>query len=487
MVQAHPSLEILYELALSIGNSIDLQENLHTALNAYVQKLHCTAGAIFVAEPDPERGYPARLLESIPRPSTIGRIRGYQAALAHPGWSATGLPSRGSTGWDYFYHWFDLPDFGWLLLIRSHQPISQGTQFALLDINRKLATSARLCRENAVDLRESRHLLRNVLDSIPVRVFWKDRDLRYVGCNVAFAADAGLDSPDAVTGKDDRDMPWSLQAERLRSEDREILRIGKPQRLLEELRNTADGVERWVRISTTPLRDEGGLIFGVLGVYEDISEEKESRERIRKQLKEKEALLAEVHHRVFNNLSIIAGLLSLQAGQELTAEDAGRALRNTRTRIESMALVYQNMYRSGGHDTVDMGIYCRETVNTLLSATPMRNQLRPTLQIDAVLLPLNKAIPVALILNELVTNAITHGFPAGHEGELVVVLRNGHAGDGTIVLQVSDNGVGVPEDLDLDHIRTLGLNLVRILADQLRGSLSFRNSETFTIFEVVFS
>ena len=124
------------------------------------------------------------------------------------------------------------------------------------------------------DVRESRSMLQLVLDAIPARVFWKDRDLRYLGGNHLFARDAGVSHPDEVIGWVDHDFPWRTFADQYRNDDREVIDSGVPKLNYEEPLTTPTGETVWLRTSKIPLRDAAGTVIGVLGAYEDITEQK---------------------------------------------------------------------------------------------------------------------------------------------------------------------------------------------------------------------
>ena len=128
---------------------------------------------------------------------------------------------------------------------------------------------------------ESREMLRQVLDTIPVRVFWKDRNLEYLGCNRSFAHDAGVPDVGALVGKDDRAMGWADQAEAYRADDRRVMQTGQSRLNYEEPQTTPDGGRIWLRTSKVPLRDALGNCTGVLGTYEDITAYKEADEKLR--------------------------------------------------------------------------------------------------------------------------------------------------------------------------------------------------------------
>jgi PAS domain S-box-containing protein len=124
-------------------------------------------------------------------------------------------------------------------------------------------------------LRASRDLLGSVVDNVPIRVFWKDLELRYLGCNSLFARDAGLTRPDELVGKDDFQMSWRNQAERYRADDRRVIDSNTPTIGFEEPQTTPDGHEIWVRSSKVPLHDANGKVTGILGIYDDITERRQ--------------------------------------------------------------------------------------------------------------------------------------------------------------------------------------------------------------------
>lgn len=125
-------------------------------------------------------------------------------------------------------------------------------------------------------------LLQKIVDSIPARVFWKDRELRYLGCNTVFAKDAGFSSPEELIGKDDYQMGWRDQAELYRADDFRVLESGEATYAYEEPQTTPDGKTIWLRTSKVPLYNENGEMIGVLGIYDDITEEKRAAEEIKR-------------------------------------------------------------------------------------------------------------------------------------------------------------------------------------------------------------
>jgi len=127
----------------------------------------------------------------------------------------------------------------------------------------------------------SRDLLRTIIDTAPLRIFWKDRDLRFLGCNSAFAMDAGMTAPEALIGKNDHQMGWAAQADLYRADDQAVMASGKAKLFYEEPQTTPQGKTIWLRTSKVPLKNQANETIGVLGMYEDITERKQRDERLR--------------------------------------------------------------------------------------------------------------------------------------------------------------------------------------------------------------
>ncbi|HOV88119.1 MAG TPA: PAS domain S-box protein [Syntrophobacteraceae bacterium] len=148
-------------------------------------------------------------------------------------------------------------------------------------VNEQLTREIEERRRAERALQESQQMLQSVLDTIPVRVFWKDLDSVYLGCNRAFACDAGLQSPEEILGKNDFEMSWAEEAALFRSDDRLVMETGKPKLGYEELQTGPNGNKLWLRTNKVPLRGLDGEIKGVLGTYEDITAGKEAEEKLR--------------------------------------------------------------------------------------------------------------------------------------------------------------------------------------------------------------
>ena len=209
-------------------------------------------------------------------------------------------------------------------------------------------------------------------------------------------------------------------------------------------------------------------------VQEDISEKKLSDERIRNSLKEKEVLLKEIHHRVKNNLQIISSLLNLQSGYTQNKDDTER-FRESQNRVRSMALIHEKLYQSQDLARVDINEYV-ESLSAMLFRSYGTNSgdVKLELRIDPVQLNIDIAVPVGLLLNELVSNSLKHAFPDSRPGTITVEFRS-HPKTG-FNLSFHDDGVGFPEKFDLDKSTSLGLRLVKILTSQIGGTLTLRRN-----------
>jgi two-component sensor histidine kinase len=204
--------------------------------------------------------------------------------------------------------------------------------------------------------------------------------------------------------------------------------------------------------------------------YTDISELRAVQNALTATVKDKTALLREVHHRVKNNLQVITSLLRLEAGRTGNAEAVG-VLHAMQGRIRSMALLHELLYRSGTNAAIELGPYLEQLAQEAIRATAARGA-RVQLQtgFDSIWVTMDQATSCGLLVNELVANAIKHGFAGGRSGSVVLTLRFAPQA-GQVVLQVSDDGAGLPADWDVRSQQSLGLQLVGDLAQQLHGTL----------------
>jgi PAS domain S-box-containing protein len=238
----------------------------------------------------------------------------------------------------------------------------------------------------------------------------------------------------------------------------------------------------WLDLFSFPLIDKKtGQMKGVIEYVRDITERKKAEDRLQVSLLEKEVLLREIHHRVKNNMQVISSLLNLQS-RKIQDSAVLDMFRESQRRIRSMALIHERLYQSSDLSRIEFSEYLRNLATHLFHSYQVeasRVQLR--IEAEAVDLNINTAIPCGLIVNELVSNALKHGFPEGRSGHLQIDLHRVE-GEG-YMLRVTDDGVGFPQGLDFRKTETLGMQIVNTLASQIDASVELdqENGTRFTI------
>ena len=220
----------------------------------------------------------------------------------------------------------------------------------------------------------------------------------------------------------------------------------------------------------------------IIEAYRTDQKRKLSEEQIKSSLKEKEILLREIHHRVKNNMQIISSLLGLQA-ESIKEKKYLDMINDSRNRIISMYIIHEKLYRSSDLEKIEFNEYIRDLANGLLQSHGVKpGTIELNINVKDTSIGIDFAIPCGLIINELITNSLKYAFPDGRKGKISVSL---HPLDGSMFeLVVSDNGAGIPPDVDFRKTESLGLRLVTILAEnQLQGKVDLnRNGGTeFTI------
>jgi PAS domain S-box-containing protein len=218
-----------------------------------------------------------------------------------------------------------------------------------------------------------------------------------------------------------------------------------------------------------------------LAYLRDITPRKEAEETLRASLAEKEVLLKEIHHRVKNNLQVISSLLNLQAQRIYDERDAD-AFRTSMDRIKSMALIHDKLYRSENLAHISFPGYVDDLVRGLFANYSVGKDVELDLRVDPISVNIDNAIPLGLIINELVSNALKHAFPGDARGAITIRL---HAEGKKAVLTVSDDGIGFPADVDFTDTQSLGMQLVVTLVEQLEGAVELTR-DAGTEFRIVF-
>jgi len=219
---------------------------------------------------------------------------------------------------------------------------------------------------------------------------------------------------------------------------------------------------------------ENGQVVRAITVLRDITAEKQAEEQIKEALVEKEVLLREIHHRVKNNLQVMTSLLSLQADY-IQDPYSLTLFYETQARMRSMALIHEELYQSKDLARINYQEYLEKLTSNLFQVFSRNPNINLVLDIVDVYFGVDAAIPCGLIINELVTNALKYAFPGDRSGTIAIRIKvfDEMNGNGTCYsLVVEDDGVGIPTEIDFKNTETLGLQLVNILAKQLKGRVT---------------
>jgi PAS domain S-box-containing protein len=322
------------------------------------------------------------------------------------------------------------------------------------------------------------HITKLSVDMATTPIFWIDPAGWFIYVNQAVCRHLGYSRKEVLAmdvGDIDPNYPMEKRKEFWRN-------LQKEKKLtMETVHRRKDGTLIPVE-ATTNYVEFWGVEYEFVFVA-DITERKRAQEQIERDLKIKETLLQEIHHRVKNNFTVICSLLNLQSGKIDSKEDAVKAFHNSRQRIHSMLLVHENLYRARNLSHIDMKEYIETMIRDLLPVHQSNKKIHVNLEIMNVYLDINAAIPCGLILNEIITNAFKHAFTGRSEGMVFVSFRPNE--DNRYELIVRDDGEGLPNQFDINAADTLGLQLIALLTEQIDGSLDIKN-ERGTEFRILF-
>ena len=237
---------------------------------------------------------------------------------------------------------------------------------------------------------------------------------------------------------------------------------------------SSDGKQMIYATFLSPIKIKGKKKFDLACLAVDLTHKKETELKLRKLLNEKEVLLKEVHHRVKNNLQVISSILNLQSSyvkDQMTLD----ILRESQNRIKTMSFVHESLYRSDDFSYVNFSNYINSLSSNLVQTYIIKHaNINLELDLGDVNLSLDQAIPCGLIINELVSNSIKYAFPLNRKGKIRIELTKKM---NKMYLKVEDNGIGLPDNLDVENTDTLGLQLVYILISQLDGDIKVINKK----------
>lgn len=338
------------------------------------------------------------------------------------------------------------------------------------------------------DLENNVYFLETFLDAIPSPVFYRNLEGIYQGCNEMFARQI-LNLPKGeVIGHSMYEFAEHFSDETLSETahfDGILLRESniRPHEL--EIKRAVDGDLRYFLVHKAIYRNIAGKVMGIVGIMLDITERKKAEKAL---LKTEEIRKKEIHHRIKNNLQVISSLLSLQA-EHFSDKKVKESFYDSQNRVISMSLIHEELYKTGETgdvETFDFKAYIQKLANELFRSYVVGNQdIHLKLEMENAFLGMDTGIPLGIIINELVSNSLKHAFPRGRGGEVQIKLNRLNTCESKnrdkdsceaseFRLTVSDNGTGLPENIDFRHTSSLGLQLVNILVDQIGGNIELK-------------
>lgn len=379
------------------------------------------------------------------------------------------------------------------------------------------------CEKKAKALQNNPAPLTAILDNIPSPVCCQDSNGVYVSANQAFARQ--------IFGFEGESMTGGIPAEAIHRSSQVHLKRFSPQneymaqyfRISSALDSwllkyggahsyeyegiCADGKRRVFLVNKSTLRDEKGVISGLITVMSDITPQR----RAEKARMETEKALEnigkirkkEIHHRIKNNLQVISSLLDLQA-EKSGNKELTEMLKESQKRIVAISLIHEELYGSGNPEALDFAAYLRKLTSILLGSEQGSKILMNIDVEEAISFNMDTAVPLGIIVNELVSNSLKHAFSGKKEGKIHIQLYRNRKNQeifsessfksrsksrskrNCLLLNVSDNGSGIPENIDPENPDSLGLQLVKLLTDQLEGEIILKR-ERGTEFEIRFA
>lgn len=339
-----------------------------------------------------------------------------------------------------------------------------------------------LAEVNEKRIHEARERYRSLFDNAYDAIITTDIEGRITSWNRSAEKIFGWNAAEIIGKK----LPLLIFDQNLLAEKDRIMRnaiSGETVTGIETALMRKDGTKIDVSMTISPLRDANQNAIGMSGIMRDITERRQAEEQVKTSLKEKEVLLREIHHRVKNNMQIISSLLKLQSSY-IKDKKYGDIYKESQNRIIAMSLIHEKLYQSRDFTKIDSRGYIKELVNGLVQSYEVPGRIKFIVNVEIASLSMNTAVPCGLLINELVSNSVKYGFPDGREGEIRISLHP--VEDNKIELILSDNGIGIPENIDFRKANTWGLRLITILAEnQLHGEINLDRSKG-TEFRIIF-
>ncbi len=315
-------------------------------------------------------------------------------------------------------------------------------------------------------LKESRNYLNEIINSVADPIFVKDRQHRWMLLNDAMCRLMGHDR-ETLIGKSDYDFIPANEADVFWEKDEMVFSTGLENVNEEEFTDAAGN--HFIIITKKVLYTNAEGEQYIVGVIQDITDRKLMNEQLRKSLQEKETLLRELYHRTKNNMQVICSLLSIEGSRK--GREASRSiLEEISLKIRTMAMVHQKLYETSNLNNIELLSYLRDVASLILvNRLPHTGNITADISGDSVNISIDNAIPLGLVVNELITNTTKHAFPDATDGRITISVA---AESDSITLIYGDSGIGLPQDYDQGDKTTLGMVILdEIVRHQLNGTL----------------
>lgn len=321
-------------------------------------------------------------------------------------------------------------------------------------------------------LKESKNrwekLVKNDPDLIAILV---DRKIKFI--NQSGARILGADSPEEIVG---RALDTIVGTEDMELVEKRVQQLLKGNSLKPTIHKITglDKKIRHIKTHSTLITYEGNEA-AIQIVGQDVTDRVEYERELKESLKEKETLLQEIHHRVKNNLAVVSGMLQLQAFNSEN-EELQKSLKDSESRIKTMALIHEQLYQSQSLSQIDFGQYVEELITNIMEVSVPREHIDISLDFDSFNLNVNQAVPCALIINEIISNSFEHAFTEQKEGHINLQLKKRNS---LIQVTISDNGKGLPPDYNQKE--SMGFTIIKTLIRQLEADYKIDRENGTTI------
>jgi PAS domain S-box-containing protein len=351
----------------------------------------------------------------------------------------------------------------------------------ILAMNRKQQKSERRLFQRSKQLRLSKEKFRKLFDNSPLSIAYLDENKRIVQINDSFKCLFGYSLQEIENRRPDQFITPADKQEEGHSIEQQALR-GEPV-TIKSVRTDKQGNRIHVILTTVPIEYQQELT-GFFAIFTDITEQIDNQKQLQETIQDREVLIQEIHHRVKNNLAIISGLLFMQSEKSGDPKTIAH-LQDALNRIQSMALVHEQLYRQTESDAhINMDDYLPNLTKSIrdTSGTSQEN-VQINVEAENITLPLTKAVPIGLLTTELLMNAYKHAFNEYSEGYINVTLSKSNR---QFKLDVTDNGFGLPADFSLQS-DSLGINIINNLVEQIEGEINYESTpDRGTHFSITF-